>query len=119
VPQVPAFISQNKMKQLHWDKLPPTKVQNTIWKKKDLDLDLYKKSIDFTQFEELFGAKLEKAAPAAAASQKEEKKKVELITVLDSKRGYNCGMTLNLGKSPRLKPTPSFFLSHSQLSCWA
>jgi len=99
----PPFIAQSKMKQLFWDKIPQPKLQGTVWQKKELDLEFYKNQINFSEFEELFGAKDEKK-PAAAGTMKGEKKK-ELITVLDPKRAYNCSIMLGMVKMtfPELK----------------
>jgi len=108
------------MKQFHWDKLAPNKFNGTVWQKKELDIEVYKKDVDFSEFEDMFNAKAVvkentdcilffflflfsfkylilniyfffKKKKAEQKPKEDDKKKPDLITVLDSKRSYNCG----------------------------
>jgi len=57
-PPVKRFGPSNKMKQLHWEKLPEAQVAKTIWAQRKIDQEYYKRELDFKEFENLFAAKL-------------------------------------------------------------
>ena len=104
-----------KMKQLHWEKLPDAQVAKTIWGIHKVDEEYYKRELDFKEFENQFAAKLKVAdsgmhdschnprlpylrsprsffpwVRTVADLEKMAKKKPDKISVLDSKRAYNC-----------------------------
>jgi len=45
------------MRQLHWEKVPESTLKETIWATRQVDLDFYKKMLDFAEFEQVFAAK--------------------------------------------------------------
>ena len=63
-PPVKRFGPSNKMKQLHWEKLPEAQVAKTVWAQRKIDQEYYKRELDFKEFENLFAAKLKQTVAA-------------------------------------------------------
>ncbi|KCV69699.1 hypothetical protein H696_04106 [Fonticula alba] len=95
-PAGPKIAPKGKMRQFHWDKLPDRLIKNTFWSDRAIDYDRYIKLFNFSEFEDTFTAK--QAAPLKEAADKP--KKEEKISVLDSKRSYNCSIMLGNIKMP-------------------
>lgn len=85
-----------KMRQLHWEKVPDNSIKATIWATRQIDVDFYKKMLDFSEFEQVFAAKAK--AEVGNNEVKVDKKKVDKISVIDSKRAYNLSIMLGMIK---------------------
>jgi len=99
-PQLPyrrPIKPKEKMKKLHWTVIKPRDVMKTLWK--DVDENV---GVDIAEFEILFSdpPRKKKVAPAEGEVKKEEKKKVELIKLVDPKRSYNCDIAVSRFKTP-------------------
>jgi len=80
------------MKGLQWNKLPPNKVKGTIFE--NFSFEYKGIDIDYSELEEQFSAKvLEKKA------EDEDKKKVQVISILDAKTSQNLSIFLSQYKS--------------------
>ncbi|KAI9142770.1 formin homology 2 domain-containing protein [Paraphysoderma sedebokerense] len=97
----PKVTPSVKMKQLQWNKLPPSQVQKTWWKNlsPESEVALRKNKIDVTELEELFAmnnpvkkeaAPADGATPAAPTAAKSKN-----ICLIDSKRAYNIGIMVS------------------------
>lgn len=64
----PTNLSSKPLKSLNWTKIPPNKVNETIWGKLD-DADVHQKLRGdvYNEFEDLFAAKENKAADLSAS----------------------------------------------------
>jgi hypothetical protein len=81
-----------KMKAFNWTKIPPRKVDGSVWSK----LDDTKVKLDHKALEELFGVLGDGAAkPAKAAAPKGEGGKEAVISVLDPRRSQNLTIMLS------------------------
>src|SRR4051812_37008716 len=88
----PRKIPQAKMKGLQWAKLPPTKVKGTVFEK--MALDYTGIPIDYSELEDQFSAKvIEKKA------DDEEKKKNQVVSILDPKASQAISIFLSQFKS--------------------
>ncbi|KAI9139325.1 formin homology 2 domain-containing protein [Paraphysoderma sedebokerense] len=102
-------MSKKPLKPLNWAKLPPTKINDTLWK--SIDDDPIHKKMDYTEFEELFsayqkkekdgiGASSENMSPSSAGTEgsmtnlSAEPAKPKEIRVLESRRSQNCTILL-------------------------
>lgn len=92
------FGPKQKMRMFQWDKLGEAMTKATFWSGRKVDENAYKKLVDFNEFEELFLAKapVKQAMPVGEVAPK----KPEAISVLDSKRSYNCMIMLGGIKLP-------------------
>ena len=83
------------MKQLHWGKIPDAKIKGTIWEK---DVKDEKVKLDEKKLEELFCAR-KAAAPGGGggggADGKPEKKKDEIVTLVDPKTANNTAIAIS------------------------
>jgi hypothetical protein len=99
-PPKPTNLSTKPLKSLNWAKIPPMKVQETIWKELD-DSKIHKvlKGVSYLEFEDLFAAREMKDissvdAVIAPVVSKE-------VTFLDSKRAQGINIML---KAIKLDP---------------
>ncbi|KAJ2193154.1 hypothetical protein GGH18_002643, partial [Coemansia sp. RSA 530] len=102
------YVPKVKLKALQWDKLNDQNVESSMWSKledrsglKENDvMDTLHSTGTFTSLEKLFAAK--QAVDIFALREKRrkerEEKKLEEITVLDSKRSYDVNIMLGMMK---------------------
>ncbi|KAJ4455637.1 putative disheveled-associated activator of morphogenesis 1 [Paratrimastix pyriformis] len=102
--KIPAVKPKVPVRSFFWAKIADKVVDASIWK----DLDDTKLVVPADELEALFANK-PRAAPAPSASpdaaQKEQEKKVEMISFVDGKRASNLGIMLSqFGKLPNFQP---------------
>ncbi|KAJ1550961.1 Dishevelled associated activator of morphogenesis 2 [Nowakowskiella sp. JEL0078] len=97
-------LSSKPLKSLNWTKLPPLKINETIWKDLD-DAPVHQKlKEEYLVFEDLFAAKetkiKEKTSDETAAGGSVESIAPKEISFLDAKRSQNCNIMFKAIKIP-------------------